>query len=154
MPFRMFCAYHRLRLVPVVSLDFYSDVRPETLVEIIIKNRLSGLILQVRSMPSEAWFQRTTALLEKTSADLIVVQSDIAFWPFEPPDSVEAETERLAAIPPVTVRELERGSLLLPPVHASWKIPITPFDKWDSPDPNAPTQPMLVVIPQTPTETE
>ena len=154
MPYRMFCAYHRLRLVPVASLDFYSDVRPETLVDIIIKNRLSGLILQVRSMPSDAWFQRTTALLEKTSADLIVIQSDVTIWPAEPAASVEAETERLASIPPVTLRELERGSLLLPPIHASWKVPVTPFAKWESPDPNAPTVPTLVVIPQTHTEIE
>ena len=154
MPFRMFCAYHRLRLMPIAALDFYSDIRPEALVDIILKNHLSGLILQVRSMPTANWFQRATDLLEKTRADLVVIQSDSPVWPVEPPVSVEAETERLSSLPPVTVRELERGSLLLPPIHASWKIPVTPFDKWETPDPNAPTQPMLIVIPQSPPDPE
>ena len=35
MPFRMFCSYHRIRLMPAVSLDYYSNVNAETLVRII-----------------------------------------------------------------------------------------------------------------------
>ena len=112
MPFRMFCAYHRLRLIPVVALDFYSDVDPATLVNIILKNRLSGLILLVRSAPTPDWYEQTTALLEKTTADLIVLQTQDAFWG-------EKATRPLN---PVMVREIQRGSLLLQPSADHWTL--------------------------------
>ena len=150
MPFRMFCSYHRLRLMPVAALDYYSDVRAETLVDIIIKNRLAGLVLQVRSMPTKSWIAHATALLEQTDADLIIVRSEMPIWPPDPPASTAAENERLASIPPVTMRELERGSLLLSPIRPQWQVPVIPFDKWErKPNDNDPVSPVLVVIPST-----
>ena len=148
MPFRMFCSYHRLRLMPVAALDYFSDVRAETLVEIIKKNRLAGLVLQMRSMPSESWIAHATELLEQTDADLIIVQSESPIWPTDPPRSIAAENDRLAAIPPVAMRELERGSLLLSPIRQQWQVPVIPFDKWGATaDDNDTVSPILVVIP-------
>ena len=148
MPFRMFCSYHRLRLMPVAALDYFSDVRAETLVEIIKKNRLAGLVLQMRSMPSESWIAHATELLEQTDADLIIVQSEAPIWPTDPPRSIAAENDRLAAIPPVAMRELERGSLLLSPIRQQWQVPVIPFDKWVAKADDTDTvSPILVVIP-------
>ncbi|MBR1836129.1 MAG: tetratricopeptide repeat protein, partial [Kiritimatiellae bacterium] len=149
MPFRMFCSYHRLRLMPVVSLDFHSDVRPQVLVDIILKHRFSGLVLMVRSLPSEEWFREATALIEKTSADLVVVQSKDPIWESGDPAPEEEAEERLLSLPPVTMRELERGSLLLPPVRMSWSVPITPFGKWSGAvEDEETTTPSLVVLPR------
>lgn len=134
MPYRMFCSYHRLRLMPVVALDYFSDVRPEDLVKIILHNRLSGLVLQVRSMPSEKWFAKMTSLLENTSADLLVLQSDVSPW----------ENEETIA----TLREIERGSLLLQPVNRVWEIPITPFANWDSEETKDSVTPTLLLLPK------
>ena len=148
MPFRMFCSYHRLRLMPVAALDFYSDVRAETLVDIIIKNRLAGLVLQMRSMPSDSWIAHATELLEQTDADLIIMRSEMTIWPSDPPTSIAAENERLASLTPVTMRELERGSLLLSPIRPQWQVPVIPFDNWvTKPDGNDFVSPVLVVIP-------
>ena len=112
MPYRMFCAYHRLRLIPVVALDFHSDVDPSTLVNIILANRLSGLILLVRNAPTDEWFERATALLEKTTADLIVLQSQDAFW----------GEKAVRPLHPVVLREIQRGSLLLQPSTDRWTL--------------------------------
>ena len=112
MPFRMFCAYHRLRLIPVVALDFYSDVDPATLVNIILKNRLNGLILLVRTPPAPEWYEQTTALLEKTTADLIVLQTQDAIW----------GEKAVRPLNPVLVREIQRGSLLLQPSADHWTL--------------------------------
>ena len=63
-----------LRLMPAVSLDYYSDVNADTLIRIIDEHHLAGLVLLVRTMPDEVWFEKTTKLLETTSANLIVIQ--------------------------------------------------------------------------------
>ena len=130
MPFRMFCSYHRLRLVPSVALDYDSYVNPESLVRLIREHRLAGLVLHARNRPSDEWFAETTALLESTSADLIVVVSEKPLLPLEPSSSEAAAAERLAAIPPVTVIELQRGSLLLHPSRKEWTVPATAFTAW------------------------
>ncbi len=39
----MFCTFHRLRLMPVVNLAYYSEVRPEHLTALIVKHRLTRL---------------------------------------------------------------------------------------------------------------
>ena len=112
MPYRMFCAYHRLRLIPVVALDFYSDVDPSTLVNIILAHRLSGLILLVRTAPTSEWFEQVTSLLEKTTADLIVLQSQDAFW----------GEKAVRPLNPVVLREIQRGSILLQPNTDRWTL--------------------------------
>ena len=126
----MFCSYHRLRLVPSVALDYDSYVNPESLVRLIREHRLAGLVLHARNRPSDEWFAETTALLESTSADLIVVVSEKPLLPLEPSSSEAAAAERLAAIPPITVIELQRGSLLLHPSRKEWTVPATAFTAW------------------------
>ena len=103
--------------------------------------RLSGLVLQVRSMPSDKWFDKMTSLLESTSADLLVLQSDTSPWDPPPPDKDDAPQK-------VTLREIERGSLLLQPVRRAWQIPITPFAAWDSDDSNDSVSPTLLLLPK------
>ena len=157
MPFRMFCSYHRLRLMPAVALDYESYADPERLVRIILEHKLAGLVLLVRNMPSEEWFKKTTELLEKTLADLIVVRSDQPLLPVEPdadevpiePDADEdAADARVAELPPVGVRELQRGSLLLHPSSRDWTAAPVPFRKWEPGDPGADcVSPRIVVLP-------
>ena len=121
MPFRMFCSYHRLRLMPAVSLDYYSDVNPDTLIHIIKEHGLAGLVLLVRTMPDEAWFEKTTKLLETTSANLIVIQRELPIFG----DKVPGPGENVA-----TVREIQRGSLLFQPSALSWQVSVNDFDLW------------------------
>ena len=148
MPFRMFCSYHRLRLMPTVALDFHSDVRPQTLVDIIVKHRFAGLVLQVRTMPTPGWFRETTALLEKTDADLLVVQSEVPVWTLEAPRGEDEESDRIAAMPPLVLRELERGSLLLPPIRSEWKVKPIPLRDWTpGTEISDPAAPVVIVLP-------
>ncbi len=121
MPFRMFCSYHRIRLMPAVSLDYYSDVNAETLIKIILEHNLAGLVLLVRTMPDEGWFAKTTQLLENTSANLVVVQREAPIFsdkPVKPEENVS------------TVREIQRGSTLFQPNELSWRQAIQDFDTW------------------------
>ncbi|MBQ6923526.1 MAG: tetratricopeptide repeat protein [Kiritimatiellae bacterium] len=136
MPFRMFCSYHRIRLMPAVSLDYYSDVNAETLVKIILEHNLSGLVLLVRTMPDEDWFAKTTRLLEATSANLIVVQREAPVFsdkPVKPEENV------------ATVREIQRGSLLLQPGESSWGTSIKDFATWHA-DTSLPSSSPHVVL--------
>ena len=148
MPFRMFCSYHRLRLMPAVALDYESYADPERLVRIILEHKLAGLVLLVRNMPSEEWFKKTTELLEKTLADLIVVRSDQPLLPVEPDADEDAADARVAELPPVGIRELQRGSLLLHPSSRDWTAAPVPFRKWEPGDPGADcVSPRIVVLP-------
>ena len=122
MPFRMFCSYHRLRLMPAVSLDYYSDVNAETLIKIIQEHHLAGLVLLVRVMPDEAWFEKTTKLLETTSANLVVIQRELPIFSDKQPETPD---QCIA-----TVREIQRGSLLFQPTELSWRIQIQDYDTW------------------------
>lgn len=148
MPFRMFCSYHRLRLMPAVALDYESYADPERLVKIIINHNLAGLVLLVRNMPAEEWFEKTTELLESTSADLIVVRSDQPLLPSKPDADEDAADARITALPPVTIRELQRGSLLLHPASRDWTAAPVPFRKWEKCDPTEDlVTPRLIVLP-------
>ena len=121
MPFRMFCSYHRIRLMPAVALDYYSDVNAETLVKIILEHNLAGLVLLVRVMPDEAWFKKTTHLLENTAANLVVVQRECPIFsdkPVKPEENVS------------TVREIQRGSTLFQPNEQCWRQAVQDFDSW------------------------
>ena len=121
MPFRMFCSYHRLRLTPSVSLDYYSDVNSDTLIRIIQEYQLAGLVLLVRTMPDDTWFEKTTKLLETTSANIIVIQREVPIFSEKP-----AEPGQTVA----TVREIQRGSLLFQPNEQSWQVNIQDYDLW------------------------
>ncbi len=148
MPFRMFCSYHRLRLVPSVALDYDSYVNPESLVRLIREHHLAGLVLHVRARPSDEWFEKTTALLESTSADLIVVVSEKPLLPLEPDPGEAAAADRVAALPPVSVIEIQRGSLLLHPARKEWTVPAAAFTAWPAASRAGETAaPHLVVLP-------
>ena len=121
MPFRMFCSYHRLRLMPAVSLDYYSDVNSDTLIRIIKEHNIAGLVLLVRTMPDETWFEKTTKLLETTSANIIVIQRETPIFAEKLADSGETVA---------TLREIQRGSLLLQPSEQSWQVEVQDYDQW------------------------
>ena len=131
--FKMFCTFHRLRLMPVVDLAYFSDTLPEHLAQLIAKHRLSGLILRVRAMPDEGWFRKMEKMLEKTTADFIVLQQENSYWPIVQTEGeldVGQETARLKKLPHTIVREIQRGSLLLSPVKDAWDVPVLPYTEW------------------------
>ena len=146
MPFRMFCSYHRLRLVPSVALDYDSYVNPESLIRLIREHRLAGLVLHARNRPTDEWFEKTTELLESTSADLLVVVSEKPLLPLERDPGEAAAAERIAALPPVTVIELQRGSLLLHPSRKEWTVPATELSAWPAAARAAETAPPHLVV--------
>lgn len=141
MPFKMFSSYHRIRLMPAVALDHYSDVNPEDLIQLLHTHKLSGLVLIVRIMPKEPWFKKLTALLEQTTADMIIVQSEDPIWPKVQGAKSATET---------TVREIQRGSLLFQPNQDKWDLSITPMASWDPAENREKSStPTIVIVPQT-----
>lgn len=131
MPFRMFCAYHRIRFIPTVTLDYFSETDPRKLIELIETHKLDGLIVLVRKMPAESWFKDIEQTLESTGAGIIVVQSENPIWdPQNENPDYRSEVHRLAGEPPVTVRESERGSVLLPPNQREWALSPLPLNIW------------------------
>ncbi len=132
-PFKMFCTFHRLRLMPVVDLAYFSNTLPEHLSNIILRHRLAGLILRVRTLPDADWFSRMEKMLEKTTADFIVVQQEDAYWPVPETDGqmdAAQETARLKKLAQAEVYEIQRGSLLLHPMKDAWKVPVQPYVEW------------------------
>ena len=129
--FRMFCTFHRLRLMPVVDLAYYSETLPKFLTDLIIKHRLNGMILRVRTPMDEAWYQKMAQALETTTADLIVIQQEEFFWPeIDTVFSADQEAARLAKLPKVVCREIPRGSLLFHPLRHEWHEPLLSFREW------------------------
>ena len=153
--FKMFCTFHRLRLMPVVDLAYFSDTLPEHLAQLILKHRLAGLVLRVRNMPAAGWYQKMEKMLEKTTSDFIVIQQENSYWPVvqtEGAMDLAQETARLKRLPPSTVREIQRGSLLISPVKESWDVSVLPYLEWAA---NLAkkgrcegTEPSLVVVPR------
>lgn len=151
--FKMFCTFHRLRLMPVVDLAYFSETLPEHLTALIVKNRLAGLILRVRTLPSAEWFAKMEKMLEHTTADLIVLQQEKWSWPRmeddEVPDFAE-ELARLKKLDKVNVREIQRGNLLLHPVQDAWSVPLLPLHEWSvelAQNQREGVEPRLVVLP-------
>ena len=137
MPLKIFSSYHRLRLMPAVALDYYSDINPETVIRIIEKHNLQGLTLLVRTMPEETWFEKMTALLETTSASLTVIQRDAPiFGEKEPPPE-----ENVA-----TIREIQRGSVLLQPNERTWTTAIQEYANWNPGGLLPSSSPQVVVL--------
>lgn len=136
MQYRMFCSYHRIRFVPIVALDYYSDINPEMLVKIIVEHRLSGLVLMVRNMPHEDWFEKVTDLIEETTAELIVIQTENPIWP------QKGEKAAKEAV----VREVQRGSVLFQPNQQEWNVSLSELSTW-KPNFNASSCiPLLVML--------
>lgn len=152
--FKMFCTFHRLRLMPVVDLAYFSNTLPEHLANLILKHRLSGLILRVRTMPDAEWFGKMEKMLEKTMADFIVVQQEDSYWSVP-----EAEGEfdsarelgRMKKLAKANVREIQRGSLMLHPVQDAWQVSVLPYEEWArtfAKTNRTGVEPRLVVVPR------
>jgi hypothetical protein len=153
MPFRMFCSYNRLRLMPVVALDYFSDIPPDRLLKIIRTNRLNGLILLVRTMPKEKWFTEMASLIEETSSALIVISSPDPVWTtgtVKTPEAARAELERFRKTEMMDVREIQRGSVIFHPSKKDWVTKAKPFSSWcataDLPSVREDFHPTVVVL--------
>ncbi len=133
-PYKLFCAFHRLRLLPVVELPYYSIVKPKLLADLIRNHSLEGMVVRVTSMPPRNWFEEMAAELEATAGNLVVIQSTQPLWPPEQEKkdapSPEEEFLRLRALPDVQVVEIQRGNLILPPIQEAWQIPAVPAQEW------------------------
>ena len=133
---RMFTSFHRLRWIPVIDASYYSDVEIVTLIEMIKKYNLQTLALCTRFMPTYEWTKKVTAALEKTQGGLIVIVSPEAFWASRGTgraSDINRESENRAnekGEPPVLqIFQIERGSVLYPPLSTVWtNIPATRFD--------------------------
>lgn len=137
MPLKIYSSYHRLRLIPALSLDYYSDINPDTVIRIIEKHSLQGLVLLVRTMPDEHWFEKTTALLETTSASVMVIQRDAPIFGGKDPP----QEENVA-----TIREIQRGSVLLQPNERTWKTAVQNYEDWNPAGILPSSSPQVVVL--------
>ena len=132
--YKMFCTFHRLRLMPVVDLAYFSEILPEHLTALILKHRLAGLILRVRTLPDPEWFDKMEKMLEHTTADFIVVQQEEWSWPHHErgTPAFKEEVARLKKLNKVGVREIQRGNLMLHPVQDAWAVPLLPYSEWSA----------------------
>ena len=132
-PYKMFCSFHRLRLLPVVDLSYLSEAIPDSIAQLIQDNRLSGVILRVRTMPGKEWFARMETIAEQTPADIIVIQQDEPFWPVTEKDGdidIEQELARLGKLVPTQMREIQRSRLLLHPSRDHWSVHQASYLNW------------------------
>ncbi len=132
-PYKMFCAFHRLRLIPVVEMPYFAMVKPSLLTDIINKHNLEGIILRVTSMPPESWFEELEKTMEQTAGNLLVVQSIEPLWPNmreKLPITAKEEYLRLKTLDNVQIREIQLGNLILPPVQDTWMISPLPLQEW------------------------
>ncbi len=131
--FKMFCTFHRLRLMPVVDLAYFSNTLPEHLSNLILKHRLPGLILRVRTMPDAEWFSKMEKMLEKTTADFIVVRQEESYWPVQETEGdldAPQEVARLKRLANTDIYEIQRGSLLFHPLKDAWQVPAVSYGDW------------------------
>ncbi len=154
-PYKMFCAFHRLRLVPVIEVPFFSMVKPSLLTDIINQHNFEGLILRVTSMPPQSWFDEMEKEMEKTSGTLLVIQSTEPLWPNTPGEAQEGAKEeylRLKNLDPVQIREIQLGNLILPPIQKTWSISPLPLQEWadlDIEKKRRGIEPRLIIAPLT-----
>ncbi|MDX9867975.1 MAG: polysaccharide deacetylase family protein [Kiritimatiellia bacterium] len=152
--FRMFCTFHRLRLMPVVDLAYFSEMLPKALTDLILKHRLAGMILRVRTPPDEGWFKKMEKELEKTTADFIVIRQEEFFWPAARDTMTDADLEaaKVRKLPQSSCREIQRGSLLLHPVRQDWPVRALTYREWtgvlSDPKSREGIPPRLVVVPR------
>lgn len=154
-PYKMFCAFHRLRLVPVIEVPYFSMVKPSLIAEIINQQNFEGVILRVTSMPPESWFDEMEKAMEKTTGNLLVIQSTEPLWPNTPGKAQEGAKEeylRLKSLDQVQVREIQLGNLILPPIQQVWLLPPVPMQEWaalNSQDKRKGIEPRLLIVPIT-----
>ena len=131
---RMFCAFHRVRLLPAIDLSYDGDVEPEAIVDFIRRNGLAGAVVKRRTPAPGAWQERLTAALEEFPADVIVLQTEAALW--NSPRAGEASKGEYVVRPEVgddrlpkpgedvSLVELPVGSVLIPPLRGEWSVPL------------------------------
>ena len=132
-PYKMFCAFHRLRLLPVIDVAYLSETMPDNIAQLIQANRFYGVILRVRTMPDKAWFARMEEMAEQTPADIIVIEQEEPYWPLTDNDdaiSFEQEQAYLTKLAPTQIREIQRSRLVLHPSKDHWTVQQMPYPKW------------------------
>ena len=130
--FRMFAAFHRMRLLPAIDLSYEGDVDPEQVVQFIQRNHLAGVVLKRRTAPPRKWREALTAALEKSPATVIVLQTEAALWntPGAGADMGGEQVARPEAgdhlMPAkgekVGILELPVGGVLIPPIRGDWQV--------------------------------
>lgn len=132
---RMFCAFHRIRLLPVVALAYDGNVTPQAVVDLIHSHQLSGVVLKRRTVPNENWLMTLREALEARPATVIVLQTEAALW--NTPQAGDETKSQYVVRPivrddllpqqddPILLHELPVGSMLLSPLRTQWHVPIT-----------------------------
>ncbi|MEI7948419.1 MAG: hypothetical protein WCJ02_17090, partial [bacterium] len=116
---RMFVTFHRLRYIPILDASYYSEVDIALLIDLIKRDQLSSICVCTRLMPSADWFKAVEKALENTSANLIVLASDVPIW--SPTGSNKTVRQMLASPLQVSLRQAERGNLIFPPLLDTWE---------------------------------
>jgi hypothetical protein len=115
---RMFVTFHRLRYIPIVDASYYSELDISLLIDLITRDQLSSICVCTRFMPSADWFKAVEKALEKTSANLFVIASDVPIWSVA--GSSKTVRQMLASPIQVSLRQAERGNLTFPPLFDTW----------------------------------
>ncbi len=135
---RMFCAFHGIRLLPVVDLVYNAQVPPQHIIDLIQTNNLTGVIIKRRTRPSTEWLTAMHTSLESHPATVIILQTEAALW-HAPTDDTNTR-DRHAARPevrdqllpaaddPLFLQEIPVSGVLLPPTQNLWTITITQPD--------------------------
>ena len=131
---RMFAAFHQMRLLPVIDLSYEGNADPVGILDFVQRNKLDGVVLKRRSPPPREWMDRLVAELEKRPADVLLLQTESALW--DTPGAVEAAAGEQVIRPLVGSERLPKpgerlplyempiGSVLIPPLQASWEVPL------------------------------
>lgn len=131
---QMFATYHRLRFMPVLDMEYYSDVQPSKIVDLIKENHLTSLIVRVRILPGPEWFRALAREVERTTANVIVIRNKKSFWPSlhadETQPDLKAERLHIHQLEETHIQEIPRGSILLPPLASAWQIKALPYQDW------------------------
>ncbi|MBI2438794.1 MAG: polysaccharide deacetylase family protein [Lentisphaerae bacterium] len=77
MTVRMFCSYHRIRLLPLIQMEFEETIGADLLKKTADELRVRGFVLLPTRMPSDAWFAQLTRQLEASPLDILVVAPDM-----------------------------------------------------------------------------
>ncbi len=128
---RMFSAFHRIRLLPVIDLSYNGDVDPALVVELIQRHQLTGVVLKRRMLPGKPWLEALNKALEEHPANIIVLQTEAALW--DTPGAGEESTDQVVRpsagdflLPKpgdtLYVREMPIGSVLIPPLREDWRV--------------------------------
>ncbi len=138
---RMFCAFHRIRLMPVLDLAYDGNVEPDRLVDFIHRNHLKGLMVKRRTPASADWLAALRHALEVRPASVIVLETEAALW--NSPDTARPARDDRPARPQardhllpgpgerIAVREIPVGSVLVHPLKDAWGARLTLPDAGD-----------------------